>query len=118
MGDLDFLREQIDLHVCSGYGTEGEVLAQSPRAWGAVFFHGQDVERGVRGEGLYLAFGAFATGPAHQAETVKVGREICDTLTRFGLPTEWNGTTTSRIRVSPFEWRKRRVSRPPSERRS
>ena len=75
-----------------------EARRDQPRAWGATFFHGQDVERGVHGKGLLLAFGAFATGEAHEPESLKVARETCDTLTRFGVPNQWNGSIGARIR--------------------
>jgi hypothetical protein len=84
---------------------------------GATFFHAQDVERGVRGEGLQLAFGAFEDAPELRDEaSLSVAREIRETLARHGVPTEWNGRVKSRIQILPFEWRKRReVSRPPRE---
>jgi len=82
-------------------------------AWGAVFFHRQDVERGVRGEGLLLAYGAFVDGDEHEPESLRVAREVCEVLGAEGVPTEWNGSLGSRVRIPPFEWCKRRWTRAP-----
>ncbi|WP_224362761.1 DUF6891 domain-containing protein [Hyalangium versicolor] len=81
---------------------------------GATFFHGQDVERGVQGAGLMLAFDAFEDDPRLRDEArVAIAREIRETLARHGVPTEWNGRVKTRIQILPFEWCKRReVSRP------
>jgi hypothetical protein len=77
---------------------------------GATFYHGQDLERGVRGEGLHLAFGAYEEGAGHEAASLAVAREVCAALDRHGVPVEWNGRIDSRIRVLPFAWRKRRAT--------
>jgi uncharacterized protein DUF6891/NusA-like protein len=78
---------------------------------GAAFFHGQDVERGVLGVGLMLAFGAFEDDPARRDEaSLTIAREVREALARHGLETEWNGRLETRIRIPPFEWRKRRQS--------
>ncbi|AKI98677.1 NusA-like protein [Archangium gephyra] len=78
---------------------------------GATFFHGQDVERGVLGVGLMLAFGAFEEDPArHDEASLAIAREVRETLARHGIETEWNGSVGTRIQIPPFEWRKRRQS--------
>jgi hypothetical protein len=79
---------------------------------GATFFHGQDVERGVLGEGLMLAFGAFEDDPKrHDEASLAIAREVRETLARHGIETEWNGSVKTRIQIPPFEWRKRRQSK-------
>jgi|GEM_PF-1910512 len=77
-------------------------------AWGGVFFHRQDVERAVDGAGLMLAFGAFADGPAHEAESLRLAREVCEVLAQHEVATEWDGTLGKRISIPPFAWQKRR----------
>ncbi|HYO69516.1 MAG TPA: NusA N-terminal domain-containing protein [Archangium sp.] len=78
---------------------------------GATFFHGQDVERGVLGVGLMLAFGAFEDDPKRYDEaSLAIAREVRETLARHGIETEWNGSVGTRIQIPPFEWRKRRQS--------
>jgi hypothetical protein len=84
-----------------------------PQPRGATFYHRQDLERGLAGEGLWLTFGAYDDGEEHDAASVAVGREIFDVLVRHGVGARWNGTTTQRIQISPFEWRKRRFTRAP-----
>jgi len=78
---------------------------------GATFFHGQDIERGVLGVGLMLAFGAFEDDPKrHDEASLAIAREVRETLVRHGIETEWNGSVETRIQIPPFEWRKRRQS--------
>lgn len=76
---------------------------------GATFFHGQDVERGVLGMGLMLAFGSFERDPKlHDEASLAIAREVRETLARHGVETEWNGSVKTRIQIPPFPWRKRR----------
>src|SRR5262249_907201 len=56
---------------------------QLPRAY--VFYHQQDADRGVAGEGLYLAYGA------RDNQESFVG-EVVDALRRNGLEPQWNGS--------------------------
>ena len=76
---------------------------------GSVFYHRQDLERGVAGEGLLLAF----TGYAGAAEPAAIGREIVYVLQHHGVPVAWNGKVQSRIEIPPFTWQKRRVTKAP-----
>jgi hypothetical protein len=80
---------------------------------GATFYHGQDLERGVDGQGLMLAFGSYAGGEEHEQASLAVAREICDVLARHGVTTTWKGNVDARIAIAPFEWRKRQWSEPP-----
>jgi hypothetical protein len=58
----------------------------------------------VRGEGLYLSFGAAAEG-SEPAEAV--GRLVVDALECKGLDPLWDGQWTHRIFV-PIDWKRRR----------
>jgi hypothetical protein len=78
---------------------------RDPPPRGAVFYHGQDVERGVAGEGLYLTFGAYADG---DEASLAIAREVCDTLASHGVKTSWDGSAKTRILIPPFVWRRRR----------
>lgn len=81
---------------------------RSPTPRGATFYHGQDRARGIAGEGLLLAFGAFEDDDSkHDAKSIAIGREVCDTLKKHGVETEWDGTVGTRIRIPPFVWKKR-----------
>jgi hypothetical protein len=81
---------------------------------GGLFFHEQDVEGGVAGDGLMLAFGAFADGPDHAALSHALAVDICRTLRRHGVQCNWDGDINRRIEVAPFTWRKRRFTEAPS----
>jgi hypothetical protein len=71
---------------------------------GYCFYHGQDVERAVAGQGLDLAFGDI-DGDA--AKGVEIGRRIVAELTRQGLTVEWNGAIETRLFIPGFDWRRR-----------
>ncbi|MFP2924750.1 DUF6891 domain-containing protein [Pyxidicoccus sp. 3LG] len=91
----------------------------APPARGATFFHGQDVERAVMGQGLMLAFGAFDTYfQLDDAASPEIAREVRDTLARHGIQTEWDGSIERRIHIPPFPWRKRRSTKPTRKGRS
>jgi hypothetical protein len=76
------------------------------RTVGYCFYHGQDMEGAIRGEGLHLAFGPvepkdMATkGPA-------VGRIIQQELEKAGFPVEWDGTFKQRILIPKLDWKRR-----------
>jgi hypothetical protein len=93
-----------------GWADVNEVAADQPgRPRGAVFYHGQDLERGVAGKGLWLAFGTYEDDDAKRdAAGAVIGREICQVLARHGVPVEWDGSVDQRLSIPPFEWRKRR----------
>ncbi|HUH84741.1 MAG TPA: hypothetical protein VLX85_09015 [Stellaceae bacterium] len=71
---------------------------------GYCFYHGQDVERAVAGQGLDLAFGDIE-GDA--AKGVAIGRRIVAELTRQGLAVEWSGAVEKRLFIPLFDWRRR-----------
>jgi len=99
--------------MSDGWEDVHEARGEVDDAWGAVFFHRQDVERGVRGEGLMLAYGAFVGGDEHEPESLRLAREVCEVLGAEGVPCEWNGSLSARIQLPPFEWHKRRWTRAP-----
>ncbi|WP_205525988.1 DUF6891 domain-containing protein [Pyxidicoccus trucidator] len=91
----------------------------APPARGAPFFHGQDVERGVFGAGLMLAFGAFDEYfQLDDAASPAIAREVREALARHGVRTEWNGNIQQRIHIPPFPWRKRHSTQPGRKGRS
>lgn len=71
---------------------------------GYAFYHMQDTERAVEGDGVYLNYGA-ADGSDEAA--VAVGHRIVRQLENHGLTTEWNGSVTQRIALS-LDWKRRR----------
>lgn len=78
------------------------------KARGGCFYHFQDLERGVKGQGLLLGFAAFGPkGAATDAETLAVGRTIVEVLQKHGIDVEWDGSAAKRIRILPFPWFRR-----------
>jgi hypothetical protein len=73
---------------------------------GYCFYHGQDLERAVHGEGLYLAFGPM-DAKKEETEGPRVGAMIVEELTRAGLTARWNGTFTQRIFIPALDWKRR-----------
>ncbi|MCH9688787.1 MAG: hypothetical protein K0V04_45565 [Deltaproteobacteria bacterium] len=98
--------------MSDGWSDVHEARGEVDGAWGAVFFHRQDVERGVHDEGLMLAFGAFVDGDRHEPESLRLARTVCEVLEAQRVATEWDGTLNSRISIPPFEWKKRRWTTP------
>lgn len=73
---------------------------------GYCFYHGQDVERAVRGCGLFFAFGP--TDPAsEETEGPQIGNIVREELERVGLKLDWNGTFAKRMSVPNIVWQKR-----------
>jgi Domain of unknown function (DUF6891) len=73
---------------------------------GYCFYHSQDVEHAVQGEGLYLAFGP-ARAKEEETKGSEIGRVVRDELERAGLKVEWDGTFNTRMYVPQFVWQKR-----------
>ncbi|HSJ04724.1 MAG TPA: hypothetical protein VK956_19790, partial [Verrucomicrobium sp.] len=71
---------------------------------GYCFYHGQDLERAVMGEGLYLAFGDI-NGDDSKGEAV--GETICSVLTKHRFKVEWDHTVKTRILVPVLDWKRR-----------
>lgn len=71
---------------------------------GYMFFHTQDTEHAVAGDGLYLSYGARHPD---EALAVAIGHEIVAVLRRHGLAPAWNGRNAHRIAL-PLTWRRRR----------
>lgn len=90
----DDFRQAFDKHA-----TKSEVL-------GYCFYHGQDLDRAVRGGGLYLAFGP--TDPDdEETHGPMIGNIVREELERVGFKVEWNRTFAQRIYIPQLVWRKR-----------
>jgi hypothetical protein len=76
-----------------------DAAAERDDARGAVFFTAQEVERGVRGEGLRLSIRAYG-----DADVGDIAREVRDVLAKYGIATTGEGAA---VVLTPFEWRKR-----------
>lgn len=73
---------------------------------GYRYCHGQDLERAVKGDGLYLSFGPVDPADG-QTIGIDVGNIIREELERAGLRVDWHGTFESRLSVPKIKWRKR-----------
>lgn len=75
-------------------------------ARGYAFYHQQDTESAVEGDGVYLNYGACEEG---DDASLAIAREIVSKLNEHGLETHWDGKLSRRINVS-LDWRKRRIA--------
>jgi hypothetical protein len=78
---------------------------------GYTFFHVQDTESAVAGDGLHLAYGAASADGITEEQwnraAIAVGHEVVAALRAEGLDASWSGDLDERIHV-PLEWRRRR----------
>lgn len=71
---------------------------------GYAYYHMQDTEAAVEGDGIYLGYGATEEG---EGPALKVAQDIVAGLKAHGLQTQWNGSWGQRIGVT-LDWKKRR----------
>lgn len=103
----------IALHY-AGYTTdEGEyevteiervLIDNETESEGYCFYHGQDLERAVRGEGLHLSFQKINNESG--AVSKEVAQKIIAVLEKHELKVEWNGKATTRIFLPDFQWQR------------
>lgn len=70
---------------------------------GYIYYHEQDTEGAIHGEGLFLAYGAEQRD---KAANLAIAREVVETLQKHGLAPDWNGNLNTRIQV-PVDWKRR-----------
>jgi hypothetical protein len=100
-------RECLGLTLQDGWAYAG--VDAGPGTRGVVFFHHEDVLDAVAGRGLLLAFGSVGAAPsAEGAASAALAREVVAALQAKGVAATWSGAVEERIRIAPFEWRKRR----------
>lgn len=75
---------------------------KSPDVVGYCFYHEQDTERAVSGDGLTLAFGEIH---GDQEKGLDIGKKICEELRDENLSFEWNETVAERIHLDKIVWR-------------
>jgi hypothetical protein len=73
---------------------------------GYCFYHGQDLERAARGDGLYIAFGP-AEPDDEEEQGPRIGRIVSEELQRAGLQVQWDGTFKQRIFLPKIRWQRR-----------
>jgi len=104
------------LTIQDGWGYAG--LAASAKHRGVVFFHREDVIDAVNGHGLLLAYGALPVDASnHEKASRALAQEIMAALEEHGIPSSWGNSARERIRIAPFEWRRRRWTTAPAHER-
>lgn len=92
--------------MSEGYSDVSEVVSDAPadhyRSY--CFYHGQDVESAVVGNGLMIAFGSLSDA---EEESKKAGEFVVEKLKSNGFSIEWDGSTKNRIFIPSFIWQKR-----------
>jgi hypothetical protein len=71
---------------------------------GYCFYHGQDLERVVKGESLHLTFGDIH---GDDAKGVGIGITICRVFKQHGFAVEWDGDVKTRIQITDIDWKRR-----------
>ncbi len=71
---------------------------------GYCFYHGQDLERAVEGEGLMLAFGSLDDDKTHK---LQVGLRVREMLEGCGFTVQWNGDSETRLNLPGLDWKRR-----------
>ena len=87
-------------------GQAYEERTDKERVIGYCFYHGQDLERAVAGQGLCLAFGPIDPKD-EETKGPEVGRIITEELHQAGFQTDWDGTFKTRILVPKLDWKRR-----------
>lgn len=83
---------------------ERTLIENGEKSEGYCFYHGQDLERAVRGEGLLIAFQKIDN--VSDSVSKEVAKKIVEVLEQHGLRTEWNGKADARILLSDFKWQR------------
>jgi len=96
--------------MSDGHDDANELLSKQPRGryFGYCFYHGQDLERAVKGGGLMLAFNHV---DGNVPDKIKVGNAVKEELERNGFVLDWKGTAEERIGIPKFDWKRRSKSK-------
>lgn len=81
------------------------VVARGHAVDGYAFYHMQDTESAVEGDGLYLNYGSIDDD---DARSVEIGRRIATVIAAAGLEVDWDGSLGKRIGVR-LDWKRRRT---------
>ena len=100
------IRKKDDSQNTAGFTEVAEMLHQIGRdgVLGYCFYHGQDLERAVCGEGLMLAFGDLEDT---QDGKIEIGKIVANVMQANGFIFEWDQDPEKRISTGPFEWQRR-----------
>jgi hypothetical protein len=92
--------------MSDGLEDVGKVHQQKPHGTyqGYCFYHGQDLERAIAGEGLMLAYGDMRDT---DDGTAQIAELVIKTLANHGFSSEWEGDIRKRIRIPNILWQRR-----------
>jgi hypothetical protein len=92
--------------MSDGHTEVDEALHEKPENFyqGYCFYHGQDLERVVKGQELMLAYGDLKDTEAGKKV---IGKIVCDALKSHGFNTVWDGSPQTRISVPGISWKRR-----------
>lgn len=92
--------------MSDGHDNSNEALGNFPKGqfFGYCFYHGQDTERAVFGDGLMLAYDHVE---GDVPDKIKVAEALKKELVNAGFTIEWDGTTDQRINIPNFDWKHR-----------
>lgn len=83
---------------------EAHAAWRGKQASGYCFYHFQDLERAIEGEGLWLAFGSLG----HKSlSSNSIGQAVRTTLQTSGLEVDWDKNPKSRLHLPRFDWKRR-----------
>jgi hypothetical protein len=83
-------------------GAEIEFAEEFGPVIGYTFYHQQDTDAAVEGGGIMLAYGSTSEG-----NELEVPKKVVEILQKHGFLVEWDGSTSKRISIPQFEWRRR-----------
>jgi len=81
---------------------ERVLIDNDEQSEGYCFYHGQDLERAIRGEGLYISFQKINN--VSDVISKQVARKIIAILEKHNLKVKWDGKATSKILLPEFKW--------------
>jgi len=92
--------------LSDGHDDSNEALSEYPKGqfFGYCFYHGQDLERALLGQGLMLAYDHIN---GDVSEKINVAQTIKQALEKVGFILDWDGTTDQRINIPKFDWKHR-----------
>lgn len=83
---------------------ERALIDNNEKSNGYCFYHGQDLERAVRGEGLYISFQKINN--ESDAVSKEIAKKVVEVLEKHHLKVDWNGKASTRIFLPDFKWEK------------
>jgi hypothetical protein len=92
-----------------GYGEFLSFLERHPdpdEVSGYCYYHSQDLDRALHGQGLNIGFGP-RPDEDEQTQGTKVRVKVANELKEVGLDVSWDGTFDTRILIPHFEWQRR-----------